>query len=119
MAGERRPWSMSASTRARIATSSAAVDGLAWPEVPRPRRRRAGPLIFTLNWSVCLSAKAILAGTGACHNARSRCHNARTADNYPQRLLADVRHPRREHVEAFIIESPGALEAGHGEQPLT
>jgi len=29
-----------------------------------------------------------------------------------------VRHPRREHVEAFIIESPGALEAGHGEQPL-
>src|SRR5450759_2266111 len=26
--------------------------------------------------------------------------------------------PRREHVEAFIIESPWCAEAGHGEQPL-
>jgi hypothetical protein len=37
--------------------------------------------------SVCLSARAILAGTDTCHNARSRCHSARTADNSPQRLL--------------------------------
>jgi hypothetical protein len=58
----------------------------------------------TLEDSVCLSVAAILSGSSAGHNARSRRHSARTADNSPQRLLADVRHPRREHVEAFIID---------------